>query len=113
MLLTGKSAVVTGGGRGIGRAIARAYAQEGADVAVIARTLSEVEEVAAGIRSVGRQGLAITADLTSSTDAHRAIQESIEGLGKVDILVNNAGGYRLYTNELAHLVPFLALTEEE
>jgi 2-deoxy-D-gluconate 3-dehydrogenase len=113
MQLQGKTALVTGGGRGIGRAIALAYAQAGADVAVVARTRSELEQVAREVGATGRKGLAITADLTRSQEVHRAVQEAIQGLGKLDILVNNAGGYRLYTNDLAHHVPFLELAEEE
>ena len=97
MQLEGKAALVTGGGRGIGRAIALAYASEGADVAVAARTLEELEEVAGKVRSMGRRGLAITADLTDSRDALNAVERTIEDLGKIDILVNNIGGYRLFT----------------
>ncbi len=57
--LDGKTALVTGGGRGIGRGIALAYAQEGADVAIVARSRPEPEEVAAEIQSLGRKGLAL------------------------------------------------------
>ena len=113
MQLAGKTALVTGGGRGLGRSIALAYAREGADVAVISRTLSELEVVAEEIRSLGRRGLAITAELADSHQAHRAVREAIDGLGQLDVLVNNAGGYRLFTNNQAHQVSFLDLTEEE
>ncbi|MDP6454655.1 MAG: SDR family NAD(P)-dependent oxidoreductase [SAR202 cluster bacterium] len=113
MTLDGKTALVTGGGRGIGRAIALAYAQEGADVAVVARTSTEIEEVAAEIRALGRKGVALIADLTISQDVQEIFQAAVEGLGKVDVLVNNAGGYRLYTSNLAHQVPVLEITEEE
>ena len=113
MQLEGKTALVTGGGRGIGKGIALAYAQEGADVAVAARTGSEVEQVAAEIRALGRKGLDLTGDLTVSQDAHRVVREAIQGLGKLDILVNNAGGYRLNLNSLGHRVPIAELTEEE
>ena len=61
---------------------------------------------------MGRHGLAITADLTDSQQTYRAVQEAIDGLGHLDILVNNAGGYRLFTDDLAHAVPFLELSGE-
>ena len=113
MQLEGKVALITGGGRGIGRAIALAYAYEGADVAVVARTPTEVEEVAGEVRALGRKGIAVSADLTDSQQAHRAVQDALRALGKVDILVNNAGGYRLYTDGLVHQLPVLQLTEQE
>lgn len=111
--LQGKTALITGGGRGIGRSIALAYAAEGADVAVVARTSSEVETVPDEVRSLGRQGLAIIADLTRPQEVRSAVDTAIEQLGKLDVLVNNAGGYRLFTNGLAHSVPFLELTQGE
>ena len=113
MQLEGKTALITGGARGIGRSIALAYAREGADVAVVSRTASELDEVAGQIRAVGRKGLGINADLTISGDAARSVKEAIEALGKVDILVNNAGGYRLFTNDLSHQVNVADITEEE
>ena len=113
MQLEGKTALITGGGRGIGRSIALAYAREGADVAVVSRTGPELNEVAGQIRALGRKGLGINADLTSSDDALRAVRETIDALGKVDILVNNAGGYRLFTTGLSHQVNVADITEEE
>lgn len=113
MQLEGKTALVTGGGRGIGRGIALAFAAEGADVAIVARSRPEPEAVVAEVRRMGRRGLVITADLTDSQDVHRTIQGAIQGLGKVDILVNNVGGYRLYTDEQVHSLPVLRLSEEE
>ena len=111
--LTGKTALVTGGGRGIGRSIALAYAAEGADVAVVARTSAEVEAVAEEACALGRLGVAISADLTRPQAVQSAVDTAIRQLGKLDILVNNAGGYRLFTNGLAHSVPFLELTQGE
>jgi len=73
MQLEGKAALVTGAGRGLGRSIALAYAQEGADVAIISRTPTELDQVAEEIRALGRHGLAITADLTDSQQTYRAV----------------------------------------
>ena len=98
---------MTGGGRGIGRSIALAYAAEGADVAVVARTSAEVEEAAAAIRALGRTGAALTADLTDAAQIARMTSQAVETLGGIDILVNNAGGYRLHTNAQSRNVPVL------
>jgi NAD(P)-dependent dehydrogenase (short-subunit alcohol dehydrogenase family) len=113
MQLKGKSALITGGGRGIGKGIALAYAREGAKVAIVGRSRSEPEEVAAEIQALGSKGVVITADLTQSSEAQRAVREAVQDLGKVDILVNNVGGYRLYTNNLVHHLPVAELSEEE
>lgn len=113
MQLDGRSSLVTGGGRGIGRSIALAYAREGADVAVVSRTRAEVEEVAAEINALGGRGIPLTADLTVNQEVRKAVDEAIGRLGKLDVLVNNAGGYRLFTSGLVHTLPFLDLTEEE
>jgi 3-oxoacyl-[acyl-carrier protein] reductase len=90
--LTGRVAVVTGGGRGIGRAIALSLADAGADVAVVARTFSEIGDVAETIRSKGRRGVPVTADLTDPSNVDSAINVIKFEFGQVDILVNNAGG---------------------
>ena len=90
--LTGKVAVVTGGGRGIGKAIALSLAEAGADVAVVARTSSEIGDVAAEIRRMGRKGSPVTADLTDPGNVDAAIAVIKFEFGQVDILVNNAGG---------------------
>ena len=104
MQLEGKAALVTGAGRGIGRSIALAYAQEGADVVVVSRTRSDLEEVGGQITALGRKGSVVTADLTDSQQVYRAVDQAIQGLGKLDILVNNVGGYRMFTSGLAHQV---------
>ncbi len=86
-----KKCVVTGGGRGIGRAIALAFAREGADVAVIDRLAENAERVAAEIRESGRVGLAFGADVSDEASATKALRAAESALGQVDVLVNNAG----------------------
>ena len=93
MKLAGKAAIITGAGRGIGRAIALAFAQEGADVLVASRTLPEVAEVADETRALGRHALALKVDVSNRDEVERMVAQGLEELGKVDILVNNAGTY--------------------
>jgi len=88
----GKKALVTGGGRGIGRAIAIALAREGADVAVAARTRTELEQVADEIRSLGRNASVHALDLANTKDAMEMVATAARELGSLDVLVNNAGG---------------------
>jgi 2-deoxy-D-gluconate 3-dehydrogenase len=90
--LAGKVALVTGASRGIGRAIALAYAAAGADVAVVARSTDELESLAAEVEGRGRRALAATCDVTDREQIDAAVARAIETLGKVDVLVNNAGG---------------------
>ena len=92
MRLNGKTAIVTGGGRGIGRSIALALAQEGANVVVSARTSAEIEAVALEIQNAGQQSLAIRADATQLSDVEGLAQQTQARFGRIDILVNNAGG---------------------
>ncbi len=113
MQLEGKVALVTGGGRGLGRSMALAYAREGADVAIVARTPAELEAVGSEIRALGRRAHPVNAELTTGEGASRAVRETVSELGKIDILVNNAGGYRLFTNDLTHAVTVLDITEAE
>jgi NAD(P)-dependent dehydrogenase (short-subunit alcohol dehydrogenase family) len=93
MLLEGKVAVVTGGGRGIGRAIARGFAAEGAAVAVAARSGTEVQSVAGEIQQSRGRALAITADVSREADCEKIVRETHYAFGVIHILVNNAGVY--------------------
>lgn len=91
LTLSGKRAVVTGAGRGIGRSIALALAQAGADVAVTARTNSELETLVVEIQAMGRKSLMTACDVTNSEQVQSMAKVLGEGLGGIDILVNNAG----------------------
>ncbi len=91
MKLAEKIAIVTGGGRGIGRATALLFAREGADVVVVARTSSEIETVAAEIRAMGRRALAVPTDLSKEDQIEASVQRALAEFGRVDVLVNNAG----------------------
>jgi NAD(P)-dependent dehydrogenase (short-subunit alcohol dehydrogenase family) len=90
--LAGKAALVTGASRGIGRAIALAYAEAGADVALLARSRAELEALSAEIRHGGRVAVVLPCDVTEADQVGPAVDRALEELGKVDILVNNAGG---------------------
>jgi 3-oxoacyl-[acyl-carrier protein] reductase len=87
-----KAAVVTGGGRGVGRAISLAYAKEGADVIVNYATKDQpAQEVVEMIQKMGRKAVAVKGNVAIKADAERIIQSAVEHFGKIDILVNNAG----------------------
>ena len=89
--LANQIAVVTGAGRGIGRAIALKFANEGADVVVVSRTAENSEKVAAEIRALGRKAWAHAVDVSDSASVTTAAEKILADCGKVDILVNNAG----------------------
>jgi 2-deoxy-D-gluconate 3-dehydrogenase len=89
--LDGKCALVTGASRGIGRAIALALAEAGADVAVASRDAGALSEVAGEIESLRRASAIVAVDLAIPDDARRAVREAAASLGGLDILVNNAG----------------------
>jgi 3-oxoacyl-[acyl-carrier protein] reductase len=91
MIRAGDVAFVTGGGRGIGRAVAIALARAGARVASCSRTLSDVEEVAAEIRAAGGDALALECDVADPAQVERAVAHTAQWVGPIDILVNNAG----------------------
>ena len=89
--MAGRVALVTGGGRGIGRAIALAFAADGFAVAVGARTLAQVEDTAEGARRAGAKAFAVSLDTTDAAAVAAAVARVAQELGPVDVLVNNAG----------------------
>lgn len=91
MRLDGKVAIVTGAGRGIGRATALALAGEGCSLVLAARTRPEIEAVAAEVARLGRQALPLEADVTREADVARVAERTLERFGRVDVLVSNAG----------------------
>ena len=90
--LDGKVAVVTGGGRGIGRGIALAFADCGAHVVAVARRQEDVDAVAAEVQERGQRGLGISADVLDFTAIPKVLDRVVEEFGHLDIMVNNAGG---------------------
>jgi 2-hydroxycyclohexanecarboxyl-CoA dehydrogenase len=101
----GRTVLVTGAGRGIGRSIAIRFAEEGARVALVARTASELGETARLVREAGSQALAIPADVTLRGAAEESARRAEAELGPIDVLVNNAGVFIWR--------PFLQLTPED
>ena len=89
--LEGRTAIVTGGGRGIGRAIALVLAEAGADVVVSARTQSEIAQTAKEVEALGRRALAVQADVSSSSQVDSMVEQALDRFARIDILVNNAG----------------------
>ena len=90
--LTDRVAVITGGGRGIGRAIALRYAAEGATVVISSRTAGDLEDVLRTAELGPDRGLAVVADAMDRQDARRPVTEALDRFGRVDVLVNNVGG---------------------
>lgn len=103
--LTGRVALVTGASRGIGRAMALALAEAGADVALVARSAADLEAVAADARAFGRRALALPTDVTAKTRIDEAVGRTIAELGRIDVLVNAAG--------IPQRKPTIDLTEED
>jgi NAD(P)-dependent dehydrogenase (short-subunit alcohol dehydrogenase family) len=101
----GKVALITGGGTGIGRAIALAFAREGAAVAVAGRRFDKVREVTAEIEKHGGAGLAVQCDVTRAAEVQRAVLETTKRFGRLNVLVNNAG--------VVHVSTVEGITEEE
>jgi NAD(P)-dependent dehydrogenase (short-subunit alcohol dehydrogenase family) len=88
--LDGKVALVTGAGKNLGKVIALALAEAGADVAVTSRTPSEIQKVAEEIREKGKRALSIPLDVTDSAQVERGVRQVVSEFGRIDILVNNA-----------------------
>lgn len=93
MRLENKVAVVTGGGSGIGQAIAILFAKEGAKVVVAGRRLEALQSTVTEIEKLGQEALAVTADVSSFSSVQNLVQKTLEKFGRIDILVNNAGIY--------------------
>ena len=91
MKLKNKVAVITGAGRGIGKSVAEGFAQEGADVALIARTEAELNRTAETIRAIGRRVFFIQADLSNPASVENFVKATLNEFGQIDILINNAG----------------------
>ena len=89
--LEGKTAIVTGGGRGLGAQIAQGFAEAGANVVVCSRKLEACEETAEGLKGLGVKALALKCDVTNEQDVENVIRKTVEEFGTVDILVNNSG----------------------
>jgi 2-deoxy-D-gluconate 3-dehydrogenase len=100
--LEGKTALVTGASRGIGEAIALGYAELGADVAVLARGTTVLEELAAKIEGFGRRALVLTCDVSAEDQVRESVATALREFGQLDVVVNNAGGFD-------HVGPFLEL----
>ena len=96
--LVGRTAIITGGSRGLGREMALAFAEHGADVIIASRKIENCEEVANEVRTLGRRALAVAYHAGSWSDADRLAAVSIAEFGHIDILVNNAGMSPLYTS---------------
>ena len=97
--LAGKTAVITGGGTGIGQAIALAFAKEGARVAVAGRRMEKLQETLSLLKQSGSDALAMECDVTKSADTERLVKAAEDRFGNVNVLVNNAGALSVSTVE--------------
>lgn len=104
--LDGRTALVTGASRGIGRAIALELARAGADVAVLARDTAALKEVAGEIEQLGRRAPVLTCDVTDYDQITAAVSAALDELGHLDVAVNNAGGF-------SHVGPFLEMEQSD
>jgi NAD(P)-dependent dehydrogenase (short-subunit alcohol dehydrogenase family) len=103
--LRGKVAVVTGASRGLGRAMALALAEAGADLALAARSKPDLEETAHRVEAAGRRALAVPTDVTSYPAVEALMQAAVDGLGRLDVVVNNSG--------VARVAPLVDWTPEQ
>lgn len=106
--LEGKVAIVTGGGRGLGKAMALALADAGCDLTVSARTREQIEQTAAEVKAKGRKCLPFTADIASFEQVRQMVEATVREHGTVNILVNNAGGMHK-----GMWKPFFDITQED
>ena len=97
--LTGRSAIVTGGSKGIGFAVARKFLESGADVAIVGRTQATIDEAVPALKAFAKGGkvAGVQGDVGSAADLQRVYDETMKAFGKVDIIVNNAGTSRAMT----------------
>ena len=115
MKLEGKIAIITGAGKGIGREAALAAAEEGATVAAVARTQSDLDKTVKMIEEKGGSAVALSHDLTVGTQVQAMVDEVMERFGRIDILVNNAGGYpsEVYKNIEHQAIKLWEWSEEQ
>jgi 7-alpha-hydroxysteroid dehydrogenase len=90
--LTDRVAIVTGAGKGIGRGIALAFAEAGADIVCAARTAADIEATAKGVAERGRRAIAVPTDVLKTPELERLVERALAEFGRIDVLVNNAGG---------------------
>src|SRR5437867_6965836 len=105
MKLEGNVAIVTGGGRGIGKATALLLAETGCDIVITARTKKELEETAEEIEKKGREVLVVQGDIRDKNVVRNVVKKALEKFGRVDILINNAG--------VAYYKPLTQMSDEE
>lgn len=111
--LDGMKALVTGSSRGIGRGIAVALADAGADVAVTARTVESLEHTASEIKKLGRNVVSVSGDLSSTQGAEQVVYESVDKLGSLDILIHNASVVPQNEDGSSRLTPFVDSKDED